>query len=263
MLDGLMLLATVLLGAEGAGAAALSVHRCESPDGRVTYSDGACPPGTSLRRTLDYVPALENSPPPARRGDSDAAPARDDADNRNARAKPPPPAPAAPAAPGAPATTDPSKANFGPLVKLSPNGGAASAASAPPPAPPQPPPPAPSAASAAPKPAHPPRGAAKREPRSVAQPVSPPPAPPPAAPPPAIAAAGGTASAESDAARAAASERRRARLALCEDLAHQMERARRDLDLGDVARRPARESELNRLQSDLRSQCAPYRGGIE
>jgi hypothetical protein len=55
----MLALAALRLAIAPAHAGALTVQRCETTDGRVTYSDGACPAGTTLRRTLDYAPSLE------------------------------------------------------------------------------------------------------------------------------------------------------------------------------------------------------------
>lgn len=39
-----------------AAASAQTVQRCESPDGKVTYSNTACPPGTQAVRTIEREP---------------------------------------------------------------------------------------------------------------------------------------------------------------------------------------------------------------
>jgi hypothetical protein len=52
----------VALSALAAGEpahAATIVNRCEAPDGHVTYSDEACPPGTRHARAVEESPAVE------------------------------------------------------------------------------------------------------------------------------------------------------------------------------------------------------------
>lgn len=61
------------------GIAAQDMQRCEAPDGRVTYAQGACPPGTKAVRALP--PASAPSPTDRR-----AAEQRAQQDARNAAA---------------------------------------------------------------------------------------------------------------------------------------------------------------------------------
>ena len=52
-----LLLASGLAGICGASQAQ-TIQRCEGPDGRVTYSNGACPSGTRAVREVDTSPAV-------------------------------------------------------------------------------------------------------------------------------------------------------------------------------------------------------------
>jgi hypothetical protein len=52
-------LALLVAGSLAGSVAAQTTQRCEGPDGKVTYSNTVCPPGTSGVRTL------EAAPPPA------------------------------------------------------------------------------------------------------------------------------------------------------------------------------------------------------
>ena len=52
--------ALILAGAIAAGSAGpapAQALRCESPEGRVTYADARCPPGTTLAREIPAMPA--------------------------------------------------------------------------------------------------------------------------------------------------------------------------------------------------------------
>ncbi|HXF45151.1 MAG TPA: DUF4124 domain-containing protein [Burkholderiaceae bacterium] len=52
---GALVVAAALLA--GAAGAQQTVQRCESPDGKVTYSNTACPPGTHPVRTIEPEPS--------------------------------------------------------------------------------------------------------------------------------------------------------------------------------------------------------------
>lgn len=47
-----------ILAAGHVSAAAETVHRCEGPDGKVTYSNTQCPAGTSPTRKVDTAPPV-------------------------------------------------------------------------------------------------------------------------------------------------------------------------------------------------------------
>jgi len=71
--------AAALLAALPTAASAQGVQRCESPDGKVTYSNTHCPEGTSLVRQVNTNPpvAVEEANAAQERARSDAARVRD------------------------------------------------------------------------------------------------------------------------------------------------------------------------------------------
>ncbi len=68
----------LLLGALAGSAVHAQVLRCESPDGAVTYANGGCPPGTSLKRAVP-------PPPPVNEADRKRAEAQAKAEASQAR----------------------------------------------------------------------------------------------------------------------------------------------------------------------------------
>jgi len=81
--------ATVIAFAFAAGAlnsATAAILRCESPDGRVVYSNAECPPGTKLVRKIEQSP-----PVVVHQGASLQAPAREPPPAKVERSRPKPP----------------------------------------------------------------------------------------------------------------------------------------------------------------------------
>ncbi len=51
----------LLIGALAAAGVQAQVLRCESPDGAVTYANGGCPPGTSVKREVPPAPPVNEA----------------------------------------------------------------------------------------------------------------------------------------------------------------------------------------------------------
>jgi hypothetical protein len=82
-----LLSAAVLLSLLPSTAAAASINRCETSDGRVVYSDEPCPSGTKQARTVNDKPPVEVIPSK----DDSARDAKSAGSLRRAPAEPPAP----------------------------------------------------------------------------------------------------------------------------------------------------------------------------
>ncbi|HUN92853.1 MAG TPA: hypothetical protein VMU33_12405 [Burkholderiaceae bacterium] len=209
-----LLLATCASG----GRAADPIIRCESGDGHVTYSNGACPAGTRQQRTIDAAPALEVTQPRGAAGGPGAAAAAAGDDGQ-----------------GDAAGTAKDRGSRGRELPLRPDGAKPEASKG-------------EAKGEVPK-ASPTRAAAAAKPSGgadgdavIGKPIRSAKASPAVTP---------------EQAKEAEADRRKAQLGACDDLVRQIEYAQHDVEAASADEHASAELALRRLQAEHTEKCLP------